>query len=235
MEGSLMAYKVFTNGSVLNASEINENLMRQSVMVFSNAAARTAAITSPVEGMLTYLEDVDRYEHWNSSAWVSPFGSTLIASQTFTNQATVSLNNVFTSTYRNYEVFVSFSGTVGAQFLMRFRAGGVDNSTNNYSWQTVIGYSGTLIPTNAGSSSSFLFGTVRGTSTRNFTKATFSNPGTSGPTKNYVYQSFDLDGGNQQSFQGGGTFAGTGVFDGITVYGGSGNITGEIFVYGMRS
>jgi hypothetical protein len=79
MEGSLVAYKVFTNGSVLNASEINDNLMNQSVMVFSNAAARTAAITSPVEGMLTWLEDVNRYEVYtttwvqliNPNAWVS--------------------------------------------------------------------------------------------------------------------------------------------------------------------
>lgn len=70
MEGSLVAYKVFTNGSVLQASEINDNLMRQSVMVFSNAAARTAAITSPTEGMITYLEDVDRFESRTASAWV---------------------------------------------------------------------------------------------------------------------------------------------------------------------
>ena len=57
MEGSLVAYKVFTNGSTLQASELNDNLMKQSVAVFSNAAARTAAITSPVEGQMTYLED----------------------------------------------------------------------------------------------------------------------------------------------------------------------------------
>ena len=70
MEGSLVAYKVFTNGSVLNASEINDNLMNQSVMVFSNATARSAALTSPVEGMLTWLEDLNRYENYNGSAWV---------------------------------------------------------------------------------------------------------------------------------------------------------------------
>jgi hypothetical protein len=64
-----VAYKVFTNGSVLNASEINDNLMNQSVMVFSNSAARTAAITSPVEGMLTWLEDVNRYEVYTTT-WV---------------------------------------------------------------------------------------------------------------------------------------------------------------------
>jgi hypothetical protein len=70
MEGSLVAYKVFTNGSVLNASEINDNLMNQSVAVFSNAAARSAAITSPVEGQVTYLEDSNSYQYWNGS-WFS--------------------------------------------------------------------------------------------------------------------------------------------------------------------
>jgi hypothetical protein len=74
MEGSLVAYKVFTNGSVLNASEINENLMNQSVMVFSNSTARSAALTSPVEGMVTYLEDTAAYESYDGAAWIS-FGA----------------------------------------------------------------------------------------------------------------------------------------------------------------
>jgi hypothetical protein len=86
MEGSLVAYKVFTNGSVLNASEINDNLMRQSVMVFSNAAARTAAITSPIDGMLTYLEDVDRYDAYQGS-WIPVItpGAWISWTPTFTN------------------------------------------------------------------------------------------------------------------------------------------------------
>ena len=70
MEGSLVAYKVFSNGSVLNASEINDNLMNQSVMVFSNSTARAAALPTPLEGMLTWLEDVNRYENYNGTAWV---------------------------------------------------------------------------------------------------------------------------------------------------------------------
>jgi hypothetical protein len=71
MEGSLVAYKVFSNGSVLNASEINDNLMNQSVIVFSNSAARTAAITSPVDGMLTYLEDTDVYQSYTAGSWIT--------------------------------------------------------------------------------------------------------------------------------------------------------------------
>jgi hypothetical protein len=71
MEGSLVAYKVFTNGSVLNASEVNDNLMNQAVITFTNSTARASAITSPVEGMVTYLADTDTYQFWNGSAWTA--------------------------------------------------------------------------------------------------------------------------------------------------------------------
>jgi hypothetical protein len=71
MEGSLVAYKVFTNGSVLQASEVNDNLMNQAVITFTNSAARSSAITSPVEGMVTYLADTDSYQFWNGSAWTN--------------------------------------------------------------------------------------------------------------------------------------------------------------------
>jgi hypothetical protein len=64
-----MAYKVFANGFALNASELNTYLMNQSVMVFADAAARTAAFT-PIEGMVTYLEDTNALEVYNGAAWV---------------------------------------------------------------------------------------------------------------------------------------------------------------------
>jgi len=65
-----MAYKTFANGFPLPASDLNNFLMNQSVIVFADAAARTTAIPSPVEGMLTYLEDTNAYESWNGSAYV---------------------------------------------------------------------------------------------------------------------------------------------------------------------
>jgi hypothetical protein len=65
-----MAYKTFANGFPLPASDLNNFLMNQSVIVFADSAARTTAIPSPVEGMLTYLEDTNAYESWNGSAYV---------------------------------------------------------------------------------------------------------------------------------------------------------------------
>ena len=66
-----MAYKVFTNGSVLNASDINDNLMNQMIMVFSNSTSRAAALTSPTAGMLTYLLDTSSFEYFNGTSFVS--------------------------------------------------------------------------------------------------------------------------------------------------------------------
>jgi hypothetical protein len=118
MEGSLVAYKVFTNGSVLQASEINDNLMRQSVMVFSNAAARSAAITVPLEGMLTWLEDLNQYQNYNGSAWVQtivPAGYSLIKSQAIgTSVTSVTVTGAFSSTYDAYQIILTGGVASGA-------------------------------------------------------------------------------------------------------------------------
>jgi hypothetical protein len=132
MEGSLVAYKVFTNGSVLQASEINDNLMRQSVMVFSNAAARSAAITVPLEGMLTWLEDTNQYQNYNGSAWVQtvvPAGYSLIKSQTIgTSVTSVEVTGAFSTTYDHYEIIVS-GGVASANTGIRIQFGA---TTTNY-------------------------------------------------------------------------------------------------------
>jgi hypothetical protein len=64
-----MPHKVFTNGSVLPASDVNTYLMEQMVMTFANSAARTSAITTPSQGMLTYLIDTDKFEYWNGTEY----------------------------------------------------------------------------------------------------------------------------------------------------------------------
>lgn len=64
-----MAYKTFVNGYPLNASELNNYLMNQSVMVFSSASDRSTNLTSPVEGMISYLQDTNRFESYDGSTW----------------------------------------------------------------------------------------------------------------------------------------------------------------------
>jgi hypothetical protein len=62
-----MPRKVFVAGEILTASDVNVNLMDQAVMSFAGTAARGSAIPSPVEGMVTYLNDLDRLEVYTTS------------------------------------------------------------------------------------------------------------------------------------------------------------------------
>jgi hypothetical protein len=130
MEGSLVAYKVFTNGSVLNASEINDNLMNQSVMVFSNSTTRAAALTAPVEGMLTWLEDVNRYEYRNGSgAWV-PLGDSKILQVVSTTKT-----DTFTTTSATFTDVTGLAATItptstSSKILIMLDYGTVDGSTS---------------------------------------------------------------------------------------------------------
>ena len=66
-----MPRKVFTSGEVLSASDVNSFLMNQMIMTFAGTAARGSAITSPTEGMLTYLADTNTFEYFDGSSFVS--------------------------------------------------------------------------------------------------------------------------------------------------------------------
>lgn len=64
-------YKLFQTGDVLTAAQVNTYLNEQTVMVFANSTARTAALTSVLaEGMVSYLQDTNAVEVYDGSAWV---------------------------------------------------------------------------------------------------------------------------------------------------------------------
>ena len=60
-------FKSFQDGNVLLASEVNEYMMQQQIMVFASAAARDAAILSPSEGMFAFLKDTDKLTVFKTS------------------------------------------------------------------------------------------------------------------------------------------------------------------------
>jgi hypothetical protein len=68
--------KTFATNTVLTAADVQDFLMDQSVMVFTNADARGSAIPSPTEGMVSYLTASDSLEPFNGSSWVSASGMT---------------------------------------------------------------------------------------------------------------------------------------------------------------
>jgi hypothetical protein len=70
-----LGYKEFATGDVLTAADANGYLASQVVMVFADAAARTSAIASPQEGMISYLKDTNATQYYSGSAWVTIGGS----------------------------------------------------------------------------------------------------------------------------------------------------------------
>ena len=70
-----LGFKDFVTGEVLTSGDVDGYLM-QGVWVFADAAARTAAVTSPQEGNMSYLKDTNSTEYYSGSAWVAISGGT---------------------------------------------------------------------------------------------------------------------------------------------------------------
>ena len=69
-----LGFKNFTSGSVLTAADVNGYLM-QGILVFADATARDAAITSPQDGQHAFLKSDDGLYFYDGSSWVaSPVG-----------------------------------------------------------------------------------------------------------------------------------------------------------------
>ena len=126
-----MPRKVFTAGEVLAAADVNEFLGDQAIMTFATSAARGSAIPTPVEGMYTHLEDTDALQFYNGSAFVSPFGMTLVANQSFTSQNTVIFNDIFTSQFDSYQIYTTLTAAgAGHDGNIVLRAATVNAITN---------------------------------------------------------------------------------------------------------
>jgi hypothetical protein len=64
-----MSYTTVVAGTTITASWSNANVRDQVVTPFTNSAARSSAITSPVDGMISVLTTTDRVDVYNGSSW----------------------------------------------------------------------------------------------------------------------------------------------------------------------
>lgn len=62
-----MVYKNF-GSNILTSAEVNDYLMRQTIIVVANSTARDA-ITSPIAGMTVYRQDLNLTETYNGTSW----------------------------------------------------------------------------------------------------------------------------------------------------------------------
>jgi hypothetical protein len=228
-----MSRKVFTAGEVLAAADVNSFLMDQTVMSFAGTAARGSAIPSPVEGMYTHLEDTDRLQFWNGSAWRSPFGLTHIATVPFSSATSVVFSDVFNSEFDHYKIFFTGVTAGGGNPILasRFRDSGGDVTASNYTTQVFIGDGST--PFAARSTSNFHDIATLSTGQTSDLELTIYRPNIAGITGIFSANNSGVAGGFAKLVSG--TYITNAVFTGISLLPGSGNITGTARLYGLRN
>jgi hypothetical protein len=62
-------YKQWATGAVLTSSDMNTYVGDQVVMVFASSSARSSGVSSPTEGMVSYLKDTNAIEYYDGSSW----------------------------------------------------------------------------------------------------------------------------------------------------------------------
>lgn len=228
--------KVFTAGDVLTASDVQNYMMDQSVMYFAGTAARSSAIATPTTGMTSYIgttgtASIPQIETYTGSQWQTPYGATLVANVSFSAASSISINNVFNSTYDNYMVVHNITASSATVIRNRLRVSGTDNSSSNYLRGGM--YVG-------------LFANSVFSSTNNTTEAFFTLGSTSatvgfGGVLNFIapfqtqYTKITSHSGGADLGVGMCVFNGTTSFDGFSLYPDAGTLTGTIRVYGLRN
>lgn len=137
-----LGYIEFATGDILTAAVANGYLASQTVMVFADSSARSTAITSPQEGMISYLKDTNAVEYYSGSAWAAVGGAsggmTLLSTTTLSGTSTSI--SVSPSSYKNLEIWVY--GVNAASDPSLYMSVNNDTTAANYrnSWSGSVGY-----------------------------------------------------------------------------------------------
>jgi hypothetical protein len=235
-----LGYKEFTTGDVLTAADANGYLASQVVMVFASAAARTSAIASPQEGMISFLKDTNSTEYYSGAAWVAIAGAAstpaliLTGSADFTTSSAVNINNCFSATYLNYLIQINITAVSATDMdlALRLRVGGVDNSSANYFDQTFQQRGATTGGNAVNSATSWSLGNMASSKqTQLATEMTIFDPFASITTKALSHSNrWNSSDFNQFIMANEHRVASS--FDGCSFIPGSGTISGKIRIYG---
>jgi len=176
---------------------------------------------------------------WNVVATPPPAaaqGLTLITTNTFVTQSTVSINNCFSTTYENYLIkYVNSAASANSNLLMRLRVGGVDASgATDYTRQALLSFGGTVVGATQTNPQWQFAGLSSGTPQTVVDMEIFSPflaAKTNATTRNMQYEGA---GAVWQSIADGHNHNQTTSYDGFTLFPSSGTFSGKIFVYGYQ-
>ena len=234
-------FRTFTAGEVLTASNVQNYLMDQSVMVFGGSAARSSAIGTAnfEEGMVSYLTDTDKVEAYNGTNWVSVApttsqGLTLINTTSFSAVASQSVNDVFSTTYDNYRIVLELTGSTNNVTNMRMRVAGADNSSANYWNNRTLGQATTVASDGATTADTSFLRVAEFESGISTGSYDIFSPFKTQITSIQGLNQFRYAAFYQHSEMKTGQMTVTTSYTGFTLIASTGNITGTVSVYGYN-
>lgn len=157
-------------------------------------------------------------------------GLVLVASASFTAQASVSVDDCFSGAYDNYLLLARITGSSNQGIRVRMRAAGTDDSSANYGHQYLIVAVASVTGAQSAGQTSMRFGQVN-TSPFQF-HVLFGSPAAAVATaidssSSYIASAVTLE-------KWAGAHNVSTAYDGFTVYPDSGTITGTLSIYGYR-
>lgn len=159
-----------------------------------------------------------------------------INTTTFTAQSSISLDNVFTSTYQNYRVIIALSVSATMNVQARLRASGTDNSGTNYQQNRIGVANGSALANRAAAETTWDLINID-SGYRSGVSLDIFGPQIAATTlaHNIAGPNVDQTGANWRFVITGHEHNQSTSYDGLTLLASTGNITGTIRVYGYKN
>ena len=226
---------VYTAGEILTAADLN--ITNSGVPVFATTVTRDAAFGGAgektlAEGQYAYIEATNTTQYYDGADWQSVGGGSfvLVSSGSVSAASAITLDSIFTSTYRNYKMFIN--GTCSADdsdITFKFRAGGSTNSANSYSRKVISAGASVSTSTATGQTSFTSFIATGQTQIVNET-IIFAPQVAIATGIQYMSGAVST---NSYQYWGSGVFTNTTQFDGLVITPASGTITAQYRIYGL--
>ena len=238
-----LGFKTFTTGEVLTAADVNGYLM-QGVLVFASSAARSAAITSPQEGQVSYLKDTNSTEYYTGSAWTAlgaaaPSFSLLNAGGTALSGTTTTISGISGMSTLWINITELSSDTASATPRIIFNADSGNNYNHSGSWNNAPAtYATSVVGTNTtgtGGQTFIYFGSMSNNAGSTVSGGLMVHGCNSAGTKvgMLVSGATASTGSGHKSWNQVFNYVGTSTISSVSIIAGTGNFDGgTVYVYG---
>jgi hypothetical protein len=160
-------------------------------------------------------------------------GYQYISSASFSAASTVNVDNVFTSAYKSYVIYIYATGSTAAGVRIQYLKATVPKTSGYYGGILYSNFNGTSGQVPMNNAAQGTLGTI-GT-TGSFTRAEIGDPMLVSGASNFTYALFQniyAQGGEQSV---GGVLVASDTYDGFRLTTSTGTMTGSVRIYGIRN